>query len=65
MTDKTIVGFSHTHLSGTGHSDLGDILIMPTVGDLQLNPGIASDPAAVFDLLFRIPMKMPSLTIIK
>src|SRR3954464_15583933 len=27
--DKTIVGFSHTHFSGTGHSDLGDILIMP------------------------------------
>ena len=41
--DKTIVGFSHTHLSGTGHSDLGDFLIMPTQGKLQLNPGIASD----------------------
>ncbi|MGI8555972.1 MAG: GH92 family glycosyl hydrolase [Pyrinomonadaceae bacterium] len=37
--DKTIVGFSHTHFSGTGHSDLGDFLIMPTVGDLQLEPG--------------------------
>ncbi len=41
--DKTIVGFSHTHLSGTGHSDLGDFLIMPTQGKLQLNPGTASD----------------------
>ncbi len=41
--DKTIVGFSHTHLSGTGHSDLGDFLIMPTQGKLQLNPGVASD----------------------
>src|SRR4051794_34299117 len=29
--DRTIVGFSHTHFSGTGHSDLGDFLIMPTV----------------------------------
>lgn len=37
--DNTIVGFSHTHFSGTGHSDLGDFLIMPTVGTLQLNPG--------------------------
>lgn len=37
--DKTIVGFSHTHLSGTGHSDLGDILLMPAVGDVKLNPG--------------------------
>ncbi|QDW20700.1 GH92 family glycosyl hydrolase [Flavobacterium sp. KBS0721] len=40
--DKTIVGFSHTHFSGTGHSDLGDFLIMPTTGKLQLNPGVAS-----------------------
>src|SRR3954470_8470142 len=40
--DKTIVGFSHTHFSGTGHSDLGDFLIMPTVGELRLNPGIAT-----------------------
>lgn len=42
--DKTITGFSHTHFSGTGHSDLGDFLIMPTQGKLQLNPGIASNP---------------------
>lgn len=42
--DKTIVGFSHTHFSGTGHSDLGDILIMPTTGELFLNPGTATDP---------------------
>lgn len=42
--DKTIVGFSHTHLSGTGHSDLGDILLMPTVGELRLNPGTADHP---------------------
>ncbi|MFA4864922.1 MAG: glycoside hydrolase family 92 protein, partial [Bacteroidales bacterium] len=42
--DPTIVGFSHTHFSGTGHSDLGDFLIMPTVGALQLNPGTAVHP---------------------
>lgn len=42
--DKTIVGFSHTHFNGTGHSDLGDILLMPTVGELHLNPGTADDP---------------------
>lgn len=41
--DKTIVGFSHTHFSGTGHADLGDFLIMPTVGKLKLNPGIAEN----------------------
>ena len=44
--DKTIVGFSHTHFSGTGHSDLGDFLIMPTVGELQLNPGTSDKPEA-------------------
>ncbi|RAJ10668.1 putative alpha-1,2-mannosidase [Chitinophaga skermanii] len=42
--DQTIVGFSHTHFSGTGHSDLGDFLIMPTQGKLQLNPGTAANP---------------------
>jgi predicted alpha-1,2-mannosidase len=42
--DKTIVGFSHTHFSGTGHSDLGDFLVMPTVGQLKLNPGRADVP---------------------
>lgn len=50
--DKTIVGFSHTHFSGTGHSDLGDFLIMPSVGPLQLNPGIASDPSTGFRSAF-------------
>ena len=42
--DKTIVGFTHTHLSGTGHSDLSDFLVMPTVGPVQLNPGTADKP---------------------
>jgi len=42
--DRTIVGFSHTHFSGTGHSDLGDILLMPTTGPLQMNPGTADAP---------------------
>ncbi len=34
-SDSTIIGFSHTHLSGTGIGDLGDILVMPTTGDLD------------------------------
>lgn len=42
--DPTIVGFSHTHFSGTGHSDLGDFLIMPSVGKLQMNPGTSDHP---------------------
>lgn len=44
--DKTIVGFSHTHLSGTGHSDLGDILVVPVTGALKFNPGTADNPGS-------------------
>ena len=36
--DSTILGFAHTNFSGTGHSDLGDFLVMPTVGSLVLDP---------------------------
>jgi predicted alpha-1,2-mannosidase len=38
--DPTIQGFSHTHFSGAGHSDLGDVLVMPAAGDtVSLDPG--------------------------
>jgi len=36
--DSNIIGFAHTNFSGTGHSDLGDFLMMPTTGDLVLEP---------------------------
>jgi len=36
-SDKKIYGFSHTHLSGTGCSDYGDVMLIPTVGKVQLN----------------------------
>jgi predicted alpha-1,2-mannosidase len=40
--DTTILGFSHTHFSGAGHSDLGDVLLMPISGDhVPLEPGDA------------------------
>ena len=50
--DRSIVGFSHTHFSGTGHSDLGDFLIMPTMGELQLEPGSKTDPSTGFRSAF-------------
>src|SRR5580658_7972333 len=37
-SDSAIVGFSHTHLSGTGCGCLGDILVMPTVGSSTFDP---------------------------
>ena len=43
-SDDNIKGFSHTHLSGTGWSDLGDILVMPTVGEIKLNSGSKDNP---------------------
>src|ERR1035441_6138847 len=36
-SDSYILGFSHTHLSGTGIAGLGDILLMPTVGSIQFS----------------------------
>ena len=45
-SDSTIVGFSHTHFSGTGHSDLGDVLLMPGTGDVMLVPGTADEPGS-------------------
>jgi predicted alpha-1,2-mannosidase len=38
-SDNSILGFSHTHLSGTGSMDYADILFMPTTGKIRLNPG--------------------------
>jgi predicted alpha-1,2-mannosidase len=43
-TDNSIIGFSHTHLSGTGISDLGDILFMPFSGTPKLIAGTPEDP---------------------
>ena len=38
-TNKTILGFSHTHLSGTGAIDYGDILVMPMAGEYYSKAG--------------------------
>jgi predicted alpha-1,2-mannosidase len=37
--DSVIIGFPQLHLSGTGIGDLGDVLLMPTMGELKLNKG--------------------------
>ena len=43
-SDNSILGFSHTHLSGTGASDYGDILFIPVTGDVNFNPGSKENP---------------------
>ena len=43
--DKSIMGFSHTHYSGSGWISGGDILIMPTINDeIQIDPGPKDNP---------------------
>ncbi|MFI4968060.1 MAG: GH92 family glycosyl hydrolase [Gammaproteobacteria bacterium] len=44
--DDSILGFSHTHFSGTGHSDLGDVLLMPIAGEVKLEPGNPVKPGS-------------------
>ncbi len=41
--DNVIIGFSHTHVSGTGGEALGDVLLMPTIGAVRWNPGAPGD----------------------
>lgn len=44
--DTSIMGFSHTHLSGTGIGDMLDVLVVPTRGRLELEPGPLGNPDA-------------------
>ena len=43
-SDSSIMGFSHTHLSGTGRGELLDILLMPTTGKIHFEPGSRVNP---------------------
>ena len=43
-SDNSIMGFSHTHLSGTGRGELLDVLMMPTTGAVQFEPGTRENP---------------------
>jgi len=52
FSDTAIMGFSHTHLSGTGVGDYGDIRFMPTVGSLQIRPGAENEPASGYHSQF-------------
>ena len=46
VSDTSVMGFSHTHLSGTGGSDLLDFLVMPGVGEVKLDAGTREDPTS-------------------
>lgn len=44
VSDSSIMGFSHTHLSGTGVGDMLDVLVMPGTGPTRLAPGDRDKP---------------------
>ncbi len=44
ISDTSIMGFSHTHLSGTGCGDLLDFLVMPSIGPVKVVPGTRENP---------------------
>ncbi len=50
--DHSIVGFSHTHFSGTGHSDLGDVLLMPVAGEVRFERGDPRVPGSGYSSRF-------------
>lgn len=43
-SDNSIMGFSHLHRSGMGAADWGDIMVMPTTGNLKVTPGTKENP---------------------
>ena len=45
-SDSTVIGFSHTHLSGTGIGDLFDVTVMPVIGEVKYARGYEADPAS-------------------
>lgn len=61
---NTITGFAHTHLSGTGIGDLGDISIMPTTGKLILDKGQKDNLANGYVSTFSHDEKLPKQVII-
>ncbi|MEZ2335778.1 GH92 family glycosyl hydrolase [Mucilaginibacter sp. RCC_168] len=52
ISDSTIIGFQHTHLSGTGIGDLGDISFMPTTGPVKVTKGSVKDLQSGYTSLF-------------
>jgi predicted alpha-1,2-mannosidase len=53
-SDRRVFGFSHTHLSGTGVSDYGDILLLPATGKIRWASGYApADSARGYGSRFR------------
>ncbi len=66
-SDSLIFGFSHTHLSGTGCSDYGDILIMPVTGQVTLRDYGYASPFNKIDEVaspgyYKVKLQKPGVT---
>lgn len=51
-SDSIIIGFPQTHLSGTGGSDLGDVLVMPFTGQIKTDKGTQENHRSGYSSLF-------------
>lgn len=52
-SDSIIIGFSQTHLNGTGVADQGDILMMPYTGDIRIKRGQQDDISGAYASYFK------------
>ena len=59
LGDSSIMGFSHTHLSGTGIGDMLDVLVVPATGPVKLVPGTLADPDAGYRQRFTDEVAVP------
>ena len=74
-SDPTILGFSLTHLTGTGIPDLGDFLFVPQIGEPKLVPGPKNDPDSGYQSryshedetasagYYKVKLQKPSVTV--
>ncbi len=60
-SDKTILGFSHTHLAGTGVGCLGDVLLMPSIGTAGAKSAFSHDDEEAKPGYYRVFLKDPGI----
>lgn len=63
ISDTTVIGFSHTHLNGTGIGDLFDVTVMPVVGQVTYARGTEDDRSRACGRISATPMKRPARAI--
>jgi putative alpha-1,2-mannosidase len=52
LTDTSMMGFSHTHLGGTGCGDMLDVLLMPNVGEMKWESGMRENYSGGYRAMF-------------